>query len=131
MTLAAPAEHLRMFHEAAFYNSDAEFLDIVIPFLEDGLATASPTVVALGEKNAELVRSAMSNTSHLSFMHDRYLRPASLIKSLQHLFTEHLSEGARQIRVLGEVPHPGIEVPWEWWARYEATVNHAFDEFPL
>jgi anti-sigma regulatory factor (Ser/Thr protein kinase) len=43
----------------------------------------------------------------------------------------HLSEGARQIRILGEVPHPGVGVPWEWWARYEATVIHAFDEFPL
>jgi hypothetical protein len=24
-----------------------------------------------------------------------------------------------------------VGVPWEWWARYEATVIHAFDEFPL
>jgi hypothetical protein len=22
-------------------------------------------------------------------------------------------------------------VPWEWWARYEATVNHAFAKFAL
>jgi anti-sigma regulatory factor (Ser/Thr protein kinase) len=22
-------------------------------------------------------------------------------------------------------------MPWEWWARYEATINHAFDQSPL
>jgi anti-sigma regulatory factor (Ser/Thr protein kinase) len=131
MTLSAPAEHLGMVHEAAFYSSDEEFLGVVVPFLQGGLETGALTVVALGEQNIELVRSAMPDTSHLSFMHDHYLRPASAIKSVQQLLTGQLSEGARQIRILGEVPQPGVEVPWEWWARYEATVNHAFDEFPL
>ena len=131
MTLGAKAEHLGMFHEAAFYSSDTEFLDIVIPFLQGGLANGTPTVVALDEQNTELVRSAMPNDSHLSFLHDQYLRPASLIKSFQQLLTGCLSEGARQIRILGEVPHPGVGVPWEWWARYEATVNHVFDKSPL
>jgi anti-sigma regulatory factor (Ser/Thr protein kinase) len=131
MTLGAPAEHHGMFHEAAFYSSDAEFLGVVVPFLQGGVETGVPTVVALGEQNTELVRSAMPDISHLSFMHDQYVRPASVIKSLQQLLTGHLSEGARQIRILGEVPQPGMGVPWEWWARYEATVNHAFDDFPL
>lgn len=123
MTLAAPAEHLGMFHEAALYRSDAEFLDIVVPFLQGGLETGAPTVVALGDQKTELVRSAMTNTSQLSFMHDQRLRPATVIKSVQQLLTGHHSEGVRQIRILGEVPHPGVGVPWQWWARYEATVT--------
>ena len=131
MTLGAPAEHRGMFHEAAFYSSDEEFLNVVVPFLQGGLEVGVPTVVALGEQNTELVRSAMPDTSHLLFMPDQYLRPASVIKSVQQLLTGHLSEGVAQIRILGEVPHPGVGVPWEWWARYEATVNHAFDELPL
>jgi anti-sigma regulatory factor (Ser/Thr protein kinase) len=64
-------------------------------------------------------------------MHDQYLRPASVIKSVQQLLTGHLSKGVRQVRILGEVPHPGVGAPWQWWARYEATVNHAFDKAPL
>jgi len=131
MTLSASAEHLGMVHEAAFYSSDEEFLGVIVPFLQGGLEAGAPTVVALGEQNTELVRSAMPDTSHLSFMHDQYLRPASVIKSVQQLLTGHLADGAREIRILGEVPQPGVGVPWEWWARYEATVNHAFDEFPL
>jgi len=131
MTPAAPAGHRGMVHEVAIYSSDDEFLGVVVPFLQGGLEIGAPTVVALGEQNTGLVRSAMPNTSRLSFMGDQYLRPASVIKSIRQLLTGHLSEGARQIRFVGEVPQPGVEVPWEWWARYEATVNHAFDEFPL
>jgi hypothetical protein len=44
-------------------------------------------VVALGEQNTELVRSVMPDESHLSFMPDQYLRPASVIKSV-HQFTD-------------------------------------------
>ena len=131
MMPTAPAGHRAMVHEAAFYSSDEEFLDVVVPFLQGGLEIGAPTVVALGEHNTELVRSAMPDISHLSLMRDQYLRPASVIKSVRQLLTGHLSEGARQIRIVGEVPQPGLEVPWDWWARYEATVNHAFDEFPL
>ncbi len=32
---------------------------------------------------------------------------------------------------MGDVPHPGLGMPWDGWARYEAVVNDAFAEFPL
>jgi hypothetical protein len=57
------------------------------PFLQGGLEVGEPTVVALGEQNTELVRSVMPDESHLSFMPDQYLRPASVIKSV-HQFTD-------------------------------------------
>jgi anti-sigma regulatory factor (Ser/Thr protein kinase) len=50
---------------------------------------------------------------------------------VQQLLTGYLSQGAQHIRILGEVPQLSVGLPWEWWARYEATVNHAFDAFPL
>jgi anti-sigma regulatory factor (Ser/Thr protein kinase) len=43
----------------------------------------------------------------------------------------HVADGAVQIRITGDVPHPGGGVPWEWWARYEAAVNELYDEFPM
>jgi anti-sigma regulatory factor (Ser/Thr protein kinase) len=44
---------------------------------------------------------------------------------------EYVAAGASQIRVAGDVPHPGVGVAWDWWARYEAVVNHAYDDFPI
>ncbi|MHA6793609.1 anti-sigma factor RsbA family regulatory protein [Pseudonocardia bannensis] len=47
------------------------------------------------------------------------------------LLADHTARGAAQIRVVGDVPHPGSGVSWEEWARYEAAVHHAFDDFPI
>ncbi|HYZ38289.1 MAG TPA: anti-sigma factor RsbA family regulatory protein [Pseudonocardiaceae bacterium] len=120
-----------LLHEAAFYECDDEFLDLVIPFVQGGLDASQPTVVALDDNRSELVRSAIRASPDLTFVPEQYDRPATVLKSVNKLLTEYLSQGARQIRIVGEVPHPGVGVPWDWWARYEATVNHAFAEFPL
>ena len=58
-------------------------------------------------------------------------RPSEAISSYRTLFAEHTASGARQMRVVGDVPHPGTGAPWDWWARYEAAVNLAYAEFPV
>jgi anti-sigma regulatory factor (Ser/Thr protein kinase) len=134
MRTGAAAGRRGFFHEATCYGSDEEFLAVVVPFLRGGLAAGEPTVVALGERNTELVRSAMAGDSlHLSFVRGsaQYARPASTIKSYRAALSGHVAAGAQQIRLVGEVPHPGVGMPWQWWARYEATVNHALADFPL
>jgi hypothetical protein len=120
-----------VFHEAAFYSSEDELLNIAVPFLEASLETGAPSMVVLNERDSELIRSVIPDTSQLSFLRDPYLRPASVIKSVQQVLTGQMFDGTEQIRILGEVPHPGMGMPWEWWARYEATINHAFDQSPL
>lgn len=133
MRTGAAKGHLGYFHEAAFYGSDEELLDVVVPFLEDGVAAGEPTLVAFDEPNEKLVRSAMSDTRGISFLDGsaQYARPAVAIKLYRDLLASHVADGARQIRVVGDVPHPGVGAPWDWWARYEATVNHAYDDFPI
>jgi anti-sigma regulatory factor (Ser/Thr protein kinase) len=119
-------------HEAVFYDSDTELLRIVVPFLEEGLEAAEPTVVVVDDRAAELLRDAV-HSPDLVFLGRRERRrdPASAIALSRELVVGHLAGGARRVRVLGEVPHTGHGAPWEWWARYEAAVNHAYAEFPL
>ncbi|MGH8940255.1 MAG: anti-sigma factor RsbA family regulatory protein, partial [Actinomycetes bacterium] len=133
MRTGAATGHHGYFHEAALYGSDDEFLSMVIPFLEGGAEAGEPIVVALGETNTKLVQAGMGNTSNVSFMDasTQYTRPANVIKSYRELLTAHVARGAQQIRVVGEVPHPGLVRRWENWARYEAVINHAFDDLPL
>ncbi|MGW0163051.1 anti-sigma factor RsbA family regulatory protein [Mycobacterium sp. NPDC003323] len=121
------------FHEAAFYASDEEFLAIVLPFLTDGVAAGEPTLVTLAATNSQLVKSALSDTTGVTFIPAdmQYARPAAAIRSYQELMTEHTKRGAPQIRIVGDVPHPGFGVPWGWWARYEAAVNDAYSAFPV
>ncbi|GAA3453532.1 sensor histidine kinase [Dactylosporangium matsuzakiense] len=125
--------HSGLFHEAAFYGSDDEFLAVVVPFLRDGVAAGEPTVSLFGPHNQRLVRSVFGPDSGVEFIDGgrHYLRPASAIRRHRDMLARYVDAGAVQIRIAGDVPHPGVGVPWEWWARYESAVNEVYDEFPM
>lgn len=132
MRSGAAVGHAGYFHETAFYGSDGELLDVVVPFLEGGRAAGEPTLVALDRRNTALVRGAM-DVDGIRFLPGagQYDRPAATIRAYRHMLAGLVAAGAEQIRVVGDVPHPGSGAPWQGWARYEAVVNHAYDAFPL
>jgi anti-sigma regulatory factor (Ser/Thr protein kinase) len=123
------------FHEAVYYGAEEELLAVVVPFLRGGLAADEPTVVTLGERNAQLVRAALPPAEAAAVIFhpggDMYAKPASAIRSYRTLLAAHTAAGAHQIRIIGELPAPELGVTWDWWARYESAINHAYDEFPL
>ncbi|WP_027341310.1 sensor histidine kinase [Hamadaea tsunoensis] len=127
------AGHEGILHETAFYGADEEFLAIVLPFLRDGVAAGEPTVSLFGERNQALIRAAIGPASGVVFIDggEHYLRPAAAIRSHREMLAGYVGDGAAQIRIAGDVPHPGVGVPWEWWARYEAAANEVYDEFPM
>lgn len=133
MTCGPPAGASGYCHDAVFYWSDQEFLDVVGSFLGEGAACGEPTLAALSQRHTALVRSSLPTTAGITFQpsESHYARPAAIIKAAQEVFAGHVAAGADHIRVVGEVPHPGVGQPWEGWARYEAAVNRAFADFPL
>lgn len=135
MRTGAAAGHTGYFHEAVYYASDEELLAVVVPFLRGGVAEGEPTVVALGEQHAELVRAALppSDASSVHFHPggDMYARPASAIRAYRTMLADYTSAGATQIRIIGQLPPAELGETWDWWARYESAINHAYDEFPL
>jgi anti-sigma regulatory factor (Ser/Thr protein kinase) len=131
MRSGAAQGHRGYFHEAAFYQSDDEFVQLVAPFLADGRAAGEPVIAAFARHNQSLVRAEFGDGVHYLDAELQYTRPARAILSYRHLMTRLIADGAAQIRIVGDVPHPGTGVPWEWWARYEAVVNDAYDDFPL
>lgn len=133
MRSGAAAGHAGYFHQTAFYGSDDELLDVVVPFLREGVEAGEPTIVTFAERNAALARAALGETRGITWIpgENQYARPAVAIRAYRELFGRLTAEGASQIRVVGDVPHPGTGVSWDVWRRYEAAVNHAYDEFPL
>lgn len=127
------AGHHGLLHEAGFYSSDEEFLAVVLPFLHDGVAAGEPTLSHFGGHRQHLLRAALGGHSDVVFIDgDRHsLRPAAAIRRHRAMLAGYVADGATQIRLAGDVPHPGVGVPWEWWARYEAAVNEVYDEFPM
>jgi anti-sigma regulatory factor (Ser/Thr protein kinase) len=131
MRTGAAAGHAGCFHETAFYASDDELVDVVRPFVVDGVAAGEPTIVALHEHSAGVLRRALGDTAGVTFLRgaDQYTRPASTIRSYRSMFASLVASGAAQIRVLGDMPNGSVS--WAAWARYEAAVNHAYDDFPV
>ncbi len=133
MRSGAAAGHPGYFHETAFYDSDEQFLSVIVPFFADGLAAGEPVISAFAPGNQSLVRDAFGDGSGIRFLDGdvHYARPAAAIRGYRALFGEYVTRGVPQIRVAGDVPHPGVGAPWDWWARYEAVVNHAYRDFPV
>ncbi|MEU8821645.1 anti-sigma factor RsbA family regulatory protein [Actinoplanes sp. NPDC048796] len=127
----AAAGYRGCFHEAAFYDSDQAFLDVVVPFLAGGLEAGEPVVAAFASHNQALVADVFGGGIRYVDAELQFARPASAIDRYRRMLREYANAGSAQVRVAGEVPHPGTGVPWEWWARYEAAVNRAFDDFPV
>ncbi|SCG69043.1 anti-sigma factor RsbA family regulatory protein [Micromonospora halophytica] len=133
MRTGAAAGHPGYYHEALLYDSDDELLAVVLPFLRDGVAAGEPSMVSLGERNTALVRSALPAGSGVTFLDGGgvYARPTAAIRSYRRLLADHAAAGAAQIRIVGELPPVAFGRSWDWWARYESAINHAYDEFPL
>ncbi|MEV0459241.1 anti-sigma factor RsbA family regulatory protein [Catellatospora methionotrophica] len=133
MRSGAAAGQAGIVHDTAFYDSDEQFLDVVLPFLQEGVAAGEPTVSVFGEPKLRLLRDALGPASSVLLIDGQghYLRPAVAIQRHRQMMAGYVADGATQIRVAGDVPHPGVGVAWEWWARYEAAANRVYDDFPM
>ncbi|MFG2057220.1 anti-sigma factor RsbA family regulatory protein [Micromonospora sp. NPDC048930] len=133
MRTGAAAGHVGYYHEAILFDSDEHLLAVVVPFLLDGVEAGEPAVVGFGDRNAALVRRALPAGSGVTFLPggDLYARPTAALRSYRKLLAGYVGEGARQIRIVGELPPAALGATWDWWARYESAINHAYDDFPL
>ncbi|MFC3504024.1 anti-sigma factor RsbA family regulatory protein [Micromonospora krabiensis] len=133
MRTGAATGHQGYYHEAVCYQSDDELLAVVLPFLRGGVEAGEPTFVALGERTAGLVRAALPAGTEVEYLPggDVYARPTAAIRSYRKLLAAQVAAGAGQIRIIGELPRVAFGATFDWWARYESAINHAYDDFPL
>lgn len=133
MRTGAAADHHGYYHEALYYESDDDLLAVAMPFLLDGVEAGEPTVVSLGERNTGLLRRELGDVEGIVFKPGGavYARPAVAIRTYQRLLAGYVAQGAEQIRILGEISPEGLGATWDWWARYEAAINEAYDAYPM
>jgi anti-sigma regulatory factor (Ser/Thr protein kinase) len=125
--------HVGHFHEAGFYGTDAEFAALIVPFVEAGVAAGEPVIIGYDDRKANLLRSWLSDPSAVEFVGDQslYATPARAIATYRQMFDFHLATGASQIRIAGDVPHPGNGQRFEGWDRYECAVNTVWQDRPV
>jgi hypothetical protein len=125
--------HVGHFHEAGFYSSDAEFRDLIVPFAEEGIAAGEPVIIGYDDRKSGLLRLWLTDSSSVEFVADNslYASPARAIATYRRLFEFHLAMGAGQIRIAGDVPHPGNGGRFDGWDRYECAINTVWQDFPV
>jgi hypothetical protein len=109
MRTGAARGHVGHFHEAGFYGCDAEFAALIVPFAEQGIAAGEPVIIGYDDRKSGLLRSWLTDPSAVDFIGDKglYATPARAIATYRRLFEFHVAMGAGQIRIAGDVPHPG------------------------
>lgn len=130
MVSTAPTSYV---HEAAVYGSEEELVHLVVPVLEDGVRGGQPTMVALHDREAAVVRSALREPDAVTFLPPltSQERPPATISRFTLMLGDLAARGAQQIHVVNTVPHPGLGAPWDGWCRYEAALNDLLAELPV
>ena len=49
-------------HQALIYDSDQEFMEVVLPFVGEGLSSGEPTLVAVQGRHVQNLRAALGGT---------------------------------------------------------------------
>jgi MEDS: MEthanogen/methylotroph, DcmR Sensory domain/Histidine kinase-like ATPase domain len=133
MRTGAARGHVGHFHEAGFYSDDTEFAALIVPFVEEGIAAGEPVIIGYDDRKSALLRSWLGDPSAVQFIADQslYATPARAIAAYRRLFEHHVARGAGQIRIAGDVPHPGNGGRFDGWDRYEWAVNTVWQDFPV
>lgn len=118
-------------HEAAIYRTEDEFVAEVVPFLRDGLAAGDPTLLGVDAHRQALVRDALGGLDGVTLFGpgEHFAHPFAALRNNHELFSAHADAGTGRVRMIGEVPHPGVGAPWHGWAEYEAASNELYTDF--
>jgi anti-sigma regulatory factor (Ser/Thr protein kinase) len=121
-------------HPALIYGSDDEFMQVVLPFVEDGISRSEPTFVAVQERNLENLRAALGGEPEgvsLLSVEQWYETSALTREKFGSWAAERLGSGGR-VRLMGEPPWAtGNQAQVRDWARHESVINVAFAGKPV
>jgi anti-sigma regulatory factor (Ser/Thr protein kinase) len=130
-TMGEPAEvSARTFrHEAAFYDGLESLVDVLVPFVREGLEAGEPVLVAELPRQTRALREALgSDADAVTFldMEEAGRNPACIIP----VWREFVSKNAgRSVRGIGEPAWSGRrDVELEECRLHEALLNVAFDD---
>jgi anti-sigma regulatory factor (Ser/Thr protein kinase) len=120
-------------HEAFFYVDDDEYLAGTIPFLKEGAAKGEPTLVAVSEAKARLLKDHLNGEAEaIRFVNMAELgkNPARIIPAWREFAGLHLRED-QPVRGIGEPIWPGRGPDeLEECRRHESLLNFAFEDGP-
>jgi anti-sigma regulatory factor (Ser/Thr protein kinase) len=121
-------------HQALIYGSEAEFMDVAMPFVKGGLSAGQPTLVAVQDRHVENLRGGLGGEPDGLTLHpveDWYETSARTRQKFASWAAEQTERGGRA-RLMGEPPWSvGHPAQVRDWARHESVINLAFAGQPV
>jgi anti-sigma regulatory factor (Ser/Thr protein kinase) len=119
-------------HNALVYESQGEYVALLVPFLREGIEAGEGAIVAHTKPGLAVMREALgADAEHVTFadVGSIYTRPARTLASYHAVFAERLRE-TPSFRAVADVqfgPNPGER---KLWTGYEAVFNLSFSHLP-
>src|SRR5687768_13750891 len=107
--------HASFDHEAFLYDSDAEYVATLVPYLLDGLAQGDAAVAVVTPEREALLREGLGDAAaDVEFIDARtwYDRPSTTIAGYDDYL---VGLGGRRARVIGEVEFHDTPEAWADW----------------
>jgi anti-sigma regulatory factor (Ser/Thr protein kinase) len=123
-----------MRHSLLVYDDDDRMVEQTAPFLRSGLADDERAVVVLDRRKWERLASALGSDADKALYIERdtfYTRPEAAVAGYDGTLRRFVRDGARAIRVFGEVPRCETDDECNVWLTYEAILNRAFEHHPV
>jgi anti-sigma regulatory factor (Ser/Thr protein kinase) len=122
-------------HQALIYDSEQGFMDVALPFVEEGIASDEPTLVAAHSTNVENLREALGPDmpATLLSVEQWYETSARTRDKFASWAGKRVNgEDGGRVRLIGEPPWAiGHDAQIRDWARHESVVNVAFADMPV
>jgi AcrR family transcriptional regulator len=122
-------------HEGLIYSSDAEFLDVLVPFLREGVEAGERALVVLAPDRAKLLRDRLgpdaAGAVRFFDPDEWYRRPGVTLASWASAWADALSSGEGLVRAVGEPPVAREPARRTQWTRYEASLNRLYTDEPI
>jgi anti-sigma regulatory factor (Ser/Thr protein kinase) len=132
----APELRQGLVHQALIYYSDQGFMDVALPFAEEGIAAEEPTLVAVQSRNVENLREALGpDTPAVLFSVEQWYESSARTRDKFATWAGgkvNGENGSDRVRLIGEPPWAiGHDAQVRDWARHESVINVAFAGMPV
>jgi transcriptional regulator with XRE-family HTH domain len=114
-------------HQALIYDSDAELVTGMVPFIAGGAERGEAVLVVTMPARIGLLQDALGDAaSEVTFVSSRdwYTSPAEALQRHRRFVEDHVRSGSAWIRIVAEPVWDGRSAAEIGaWARYEAMIN--------
>jgi transcriptional regulator with XRE-family HTH domain len=114
-------------HRVLVYRSTDEFLDVVVPFLQEGIERSDALLVVTTAQCLRPVRRSLGDgVEKVEFADatDWYSSPAETLRHYRSFINDRLDDGCKWVRIVGEpVWADRSRAEIREWTRYESIIN--------